>query len=218
MGRVQRSANSASNGGENAKLVLAVTPSPPTGPTSSCTQADALGLVNETPSHMVQALPTLLPLCWTPGQLSLCMSSLRAESPFPTSLIFSQMKALLLFKIRLFGGWSLQCRSQGLGSLMWGTNPALFREKCSVHEIPPACGLLCQGWGFGKDDAFTSPTCLNAAALFFVVLGFSVHFQVLPRESCSIFSCRFVVYMGGSEFRIFLHCLLVPLEPIKSYF
>ena len=128
------------------------------------------------------------------------------------------MKALLLLKVRHFGGWSLQSRSQGLGSLMWGTNPSLFRKKCSVHEIPDTCGLLCQGWGLGKDDAFASPTYLNAAPLFFVVAGFSAHFQVLPRESCSICSCGFVVYMGGSEFRIFLHCLLVHLNPSSHIF
>lgn len=128
------------------------------------------------------------------------------------------MKTLMLFKVRLFGGWSLQCRSQGLGSLMWGTNPSLFREKCSVHEIPPTCGLLCQGWCFGKDDAFASPTCLNAAPLFFVVAGFSVHFQVLPRESCSIFSCGFVVYMGGSEFRSSYTAFLYRLNPSSHIF
>lgn len=121
------------------------------------------------------------------------------------------MKALLLFKVRHFGGWSLQSRSQGLGSLMWGTNPSLFRKKCSVHEIPDTCGLLCQGWGLGKDDAFASPTYLNAAPLFFVVAGFSAHFQVLPRESCSICSCGLLCtweeVSSGSFYTAFLYHL-----------
>lgn len=61
------------------------------------------------------------------------------------------------------------CRSQGLGWLMWGTNPLLFRERLQAHEIPPYYVLTCQGWGFWWDCISAFPTCLGVVLLSLVM-------------------------------------------------
>ena len=56
-----------------------------------------------------------------------------------------------------FGGLSLQCWSQGLGCLMWGTNPSLLRKKLHICEILPD-----YGWAAPKSGIFG-----GIASLFF---------------------------------------------------
>lgn len=92
-------------------------------PVGSCLSGRHLRLVSRSPSLMVQAVFNLLPLCWVPGQVSLCVTPLSVGSLFPIVLWVSWTKSPLVFKARHFGGLSLQCWTQGLGCLMWAQIP-----------------------------------------------------------------------------------------------
>lgn len=51
---------------------------------------------------------------------------------------------------------------------MWGADSSLLREKFCICEIPPDCGLLCEGRVFGESASLLLLT-LVVALLFFMV-------------------------------------------------
>lgn len=66
--------------------------------------------------------------------VSLRMSSLRPESPFPTAL--SPGPTSSGFQNQTFWVWSLQCRCHGLGCLRWNTKPSVLKGKFLTCKPP----------------------------------------------------------------------------------
>ena len=54
----------------------------------------------------------------------------------------------LAFKAKHSRGLSSQCRTPRLGSLMWGSDLSLCREKLCNYNYSPICGL--PTWGYGS--------------------------------------------------------------------
>ena len=89
-------------------------------------------------------------------------------------------------------------------------------EAC-VCKFPPDCDLLCRG-------GFMARLCLSLSYLLQYGLfpippmcrSHSASFRVFFRENCSICSCRFSVFVGGSGFGILLRRHL-GLERIYFY-
>lgn len=79
-------------------------------------------------------------------------------------------------------------------------------------------GSPCWGWGFWQACISASPTHLMWP--FYPVLwgSCSASSRVLFRGSCSIYSCKFLVSVGGDEVRIFLHHHLELLPILRKWF
>ena len=105
------------------------------------------------------------------------------------------------------------------GVPVWSTDLWLLREIFCNFESPLNCGLPHLGWYFCLcfwwDCVSASSTFLNAILLFFVVEAPFTSVLVFFRGSYSIYSCRFIVPIGGDEGKIFLCC---HLEPLLSLF
>lgn len=102
---------------------------------------------------------------------------------------------------------------------MWSFDLSLFREKfCTLH-IPLDCDLLWLGCVFipSRIHVSVSVSPLDATLLSSVVEACSFYFQVPFRRNYSICSCRFVISMGGDEFRILL-CHHLELSSPKHFF
>lgn len=111
-----------------------------------------LRLVNETPSHGLGTSHTAA-FVLIPGQMSLCMSSLRAESPIPYKPNILIDESPVAFKSQTF--WRLVSPEQvpRVGEPDVGHKPLHFSGRSALFmRSPDTCGLLCQGWGLGKDD------------------------------------------------------------------
>lgn len=113
------------------------------------------------------------------------------------------------FQSWLFWASSLQCNFQELelGCLMWGLNPLFLRNTFLFVRSLPLVGYHARGkfFFFCKN---TSLTLLSVSIWpFYPVVwrSCSTSFQAFFRENWSICSYRIGVYMGGSEFRVFLH-------------
>lgn len=149
-----------------------------------------------------------------------CMSPLRADSPYPIALWFSWTQAPLVFKSRHCGDSSHWCRSQELRCLMWGTNPSLLMKK--LHILKSLSIVGCHA----KDGVFGKTMSLHLLPISMWLLypllwkRCSTSFQVLPRGNCFTCSCRFVVSVRGYEFRISLcyHFEPPPLNTVFIYF
>ena len=78
-----------------------------------------------------------------------CVYTVRAESPFPTSSWLSKKQIPLAFEARHWGSSYSQGTTPGLGSLMWSLNTSTFGENLRNCDYPPACGLStrkCGSW------------------------------------------------------------------------
>lgn len=110
------------------------------------TSANALRLATESPLHITHTTAIVL------GPR---MSEFYLQAPQKGSLRFPQplgsprYRLCWFLKPDSFRASSLQCRSQKLDCLMWGKNLSLHRKKLQTCEIPPYCGLLHWGVGFG---------------------------------------------------------------------
>lgn len=116
------------------------------------------------------------------------------------------MWTLLVFKARRFEGSSLHWGSQGLRWLMWGMNPLLLRFVRSFL----LAGYHTRGGVFGKTVSLPLLPSLTWPFYYLLWGSCSASFQVFFREGCSVYSCRFCVFMGRGDFRFFLHCPLGP--------
>ena len=83
----------------------------------------------------------------------------------------------------------------GWGALMWSLNLSLLREMIHIFVIPPVGGLLSLEFFPGEHMSF----CLWVWKLC------SPTFQVYFHGKFSTYSFSFVVFVGGSKFRIFLY-------------
>lgn len=129
-------------------------------------------------------------------------------SQFPTALWFSWTWALLFFKARHFGDY-LFIQIPRFGTLMWGMNHLVLREKIWICEIPPGCGLP---HGGGNGDIWRDCLCLSYPPWcdpFIICCEGAVQlvFRSFFRGNCSICSCLFGVFMGRGEFRCFMYHL-----------
>lgn len=88
---------------------------PPTHP------ADAPRSVNKSNSHSVQALFKLVILHWILRWVRLYPSPFKGESVSCSTSGLLDVSPIG-FLLHVFESLSLQCRSQGLGCLMWGAN------------------------------------------------------------------------------------------------
>ena len=78
-----------------------------------------------------------------------CVCTIRAESPFPTSFWLTKKQIPLAFEARHWGRSYSQCRTHGLGSLMWSLNASALGENLWNCDYAPACGLStrkCGSW------------------------------------------------------------------------
>ena len=90
---------------------------------------------------------------------------------------------------------------------MPGPNLSLLREKIKVVSSLPIACCCAGGWTY---DKIVSQSFLSISIFFFFLIclmcksclaGFWISF----RRNCSMCSYRFGVFMGGGEFRSFLH-------------
>ena len=102
----------------------------------------------------------LLLLPWVSQHVRLCARPVRAESLFPTSFWLSPKQVPLAFKARHCGSSYSQCRTPGLGRLMWGLNTSVLGENLWNCDYPPAYGLCTRGYGSWLYCIFVSPACL----------------------------------------------------------
>lgn len=119
---------------EKTKMARAITSILERVPAGSDVLADALRLANNSSSHMVEVLPKQLFLCWIPGWMRQHEVRLRAESLFLIIPGSSACKPYWVLK-PVVSRACLWCKTQGLGSMIWGTTPLLLREKLHIHEI-----------------------------------------------------------------------------------
>lgn len=151
-----------------------------------------------------------------PMWVSLCVSPLLADFSFPVALWFSWKPDPSIFRARCFGGSSIQCSWQGLRCLMWDIDLFLFRNKLQIMRYLLTVG--CQAWGviyYGM----ASPHFLPILTWPFYPLlerHCSAPFLVLFKGNFSLGRWCFVVFVGGSEFRILLSshlsiCLLISM-------
>lgn len=105
-----------------------------------------------------------------------------------------------------FWGLVSQCGFQVLGFLHWETNSSLLKQRLLLSEIPPSGGSLHQGWGFWQDGSL--PLLPVSMWHFYPLLwrSCSASGQVFFRRNYFIWNHSFSVSVGGSGFRIFLHC------------
>lgn len=143
---------------EKTKMARAITSILERVPAGSDVLADALRLPNESSSHMVEVFPKQLFPCWIPGWMSQHEVLLRAESLF--HIPFAS-KPYWVLKPGVFRA-CLWCKTQGLGSMIWGTTPLHLREKLHIHEILFDYRL---GWGFEWDHISFSLNYLDVAPL-----------------------------------------------------
>ena len=87
----------------------------------------------------------LLFVHWVLGCVRLYVTPLKRKSQFLIALWVPWTP--LVFLARYFGGSSLWCSSQGLGCLMWDTNPLFLQKKCWIGEIPPLLWVTMSGVG-----------------------------------------------------------------------
>lgn len=132
------------------------------------------------------------------------MSSLR-DFLIPHSSIISMEIIFIGLQTR---GLSLQCRIIECGCLIWSSTLLILRNKC-LWDSPWLC-ITAVGLHF----SLAPPSCFGPVLLSFVV-AFFIQFSGVFKENYSICSCRFVLSIGGGEFRIFL---LQPLEPLQWIF
>lgn len=85
------------------------------------------------------------------------------------------------FQSQMFWGHVSLVQVLRVGSLMFGIEHSLLREKFHICEVPPSCASLHWVWGSLQDCASASPTHLDVALLTFVVREFSARFQVIFR-------------------------------------
>lgn len=65
-------------------------------------------------------------------------------------------------------------KSPGLKSMMWGVNSLLLREDLHTCNIPPACGLPCQGCGYQPDHVSAPSVLLDVFFLYIFSCGTAV--------------------------------------------
>ena len=129
---------------------------------------------------------------------------------FIIALYFSWTWALLVFKV------SFQCRTQGLGCLMWGTNHSVLRESvsdCFFRSLPIASPYTDFWW----HHVCATPTHLHMALLSFLWNSLSDCFEVLFRGCCSIRTCTFVVSVGRAFGIILSHHLEPPSQDLRFF-
>ena len=110
---------------------------------------------------LTQASFKLLLLPCFPEHVRFCVP-FKSGTLFPTALSFSHIQALLAFKARHSGSSSCQCRTPGLRSPMWGSDPSLLGEIVVIVQFvggPPG--------GMGLDYTTSlSPTHLVVPSLY----------------------------------------------------
>lgn len=125
-------------------------------------------LVNKSLLCMAQAFFKVLPLCWVLERVSLCAGPLRTVSVScsppalpkwsPDAFQSFQSRALLIFKARHRDAHLSGTDPKGRGCPMCGSNPLLLRENYRCN-MPPACQILCQGFG-------SWPDCISVPLIF----------------------------------------------------
>ena len=94
---------------------------------------------------------------------------------------------------------------------MWSLNSSLLQVKPCTFEIAPDHEVL-QGCGFSLSRTVSLPL-LPLSVLFLAVEVLLIQFPDLSWGNYSTCSCRFVVSVGGGEFRVLLWCHLPTLPP-----
>lgn len=161
---------------------------------------------------MVYAFFKLLLLHCFLGWVSLHISSLRAESPYPTTLYFSWMRSQWFSKPGVLGAHLSGAVPKSWGSLLWCTESLLFRETLCICEIPPDCRHHV-GRGFFADIVYL-PLLLTSMWLFRPLLwrSYSASFQFFFQRRCYISSCSLLcLWAVGGKFSMFLYQYLEPL-------
>ena len=146
--------------GEEKKIKkwhLSVFSFPETVPLDPCPLANVPRLVGESPSLISSVFFKLLLLPWDLEKMSVCVSSLWADSWFPTALWLSQTQVSLVFKARHYGGSSSWCRSPGMEA--WHGS-SLLRGPPQLHSLSH-CGWLHWGFVFWLDHISAPPAHLS---------------------------------------------------------
>lgn len=147
----------------------------------------------------------------------MCVSPLRTGSLFPTVLWFPCTSFPGLLKMRHFRGFSFRCWTQRSRCLMWGTLLSLLEGKFHILGIPSQLWVTMLGVGSRARLSFYLSYLLDMSLLSLLWRHCSSSSQILFRGSDFICSYKFTVAMGGSDFRVFLHCHLEPLLHVFSY-
>lgn len=116
--------------------------------------------------------------------MSLCLSRVRADFSFPTTFWVSQIDSPLVFKVRLLGVSSLQCRSQSEECLIqaWTPTPperSFMSVRCLLTVVMPGVGCLVK---------LSLLSCISPCGPFFLCCGGAVHlvFRSFFSENCSL--------------------------------
>lgn len=145
-----------------------------------------------------------------------------AYEPFKRDFLFIPYSSIIFLEVtfiglqtRYSGCLSLLCRILQFGCLMWSSTPLILRNKylwgsswlciaaAGVHFCSLARLCLCPSF-----PSWCCPFTLFVEALF-------IQFSGLFRRNYTLYSYRFVVSMGGGEFRTFL---LYHLESLYCIF
>lgn len=132
---------------------------------------------------------------------------MRGFSVFYSSLVFLDLTPIG-FQNPTIWGLLFPVLDRGPGCLMPGTIPSLLEEEFCIFWIPPVCRLQwCLRWGLGK-TVFLPPLSISMCLFYLLLWRCSPNSQAFFRVNYSICSSKFVVSMGGGEFRAFRYCHL----------
>lgn len=110
-------------------------------------------------------------------------------------------------QVQLFQGACLGSEGpRGLWCLMWSSNHSFLREYlylCVCSQLWIAADMVCIS--LDQPVSLPLPTVLMLSFYPFLWRFCSSNFQVPFWENYSIFSYRFVMFVGGSKFQVFLH-------------
>ena len=144
----------------------------------------------------------------------LCMCPPRVESLFPRVLSKSCNQILLALNVWHFRNSSSRCRTPGLWSLTWGSEPSLqWVDFCgisvlqSVSHPPSSYGIWFYCDCVPPTVSLWLLLCLWMWGIFFG------EFQCLPVNDCSAISCDFGVLVREWE-HVLLLCHLEPISGI----
>lgn len=88
-----------------------------------------------------------LPFWWFSEHVRFCGHPLRAKYLYPTAFKFCHIQVLLAFKAKHNGGSYSQCKTPGLGSLLFAQTLCSLRRTFWNCDYPSFCRLPPLGYG-----------------------------------------------------------------------